>query len=242
MSKHALFSPTERALSFLAGLVNLVVGLGFFFLPELHSPLWPTSIPPILDRFIGAIILGNAAGAFWLSTEREWARVRPLAIVAVVYGTLVAFALLYHLLWLGASSSFWIYLVIDVPFLLVYYGLFIYHDVAPRMSKRAAGRAMYQARKQARKWWQGSMQAPFADPLSGVERLSSSLPLVGREGEMQLLRNLLDTVEFERPYGPRALLMSGEMGIGKTRLLAEMCQEASDRGFRLLAGRAYEVS
>ncbi|SRR5579883_587266 len=86
------------------------------------------------------------------------------------------------------------------------------------------------------------MQAPFADPLSGVERLSSSLPLVGREGEMQLLRNLLDTVEFERPYGPRALLMSGEMGIGKTRLLAEMCQEASDRGFRLLAGRAYEVS
>jgi hypothetical protein len=147
MSKHALFSPTERALSFLAGLVNLVVGLGFFFLPELHSPLWPTSIPPILDRFIGAIILGNAAGAFWLSTEREWARVRPLAIVAVVYGTLVAFALLYHLLWLGASSSFWIYLVIDVPFLLVYYGLFIYHDVAPRMSKRAAGRAMYQARK-----------------------------------------------------------------------------------------------
>ena len=147
MSKHALFSPTERALSFLAGLVNLVVGLGFFFLPELHSPLWPTSIPPILDRFIGAIILGNAAGAFWLSTEREWARVRPLAIVAVVYGTLVAFALLYHLLWLGASRSFWIYLVIDVPFLLVYYGLFIYHDVAPRMSKRAAGRAMYQARK-----------------------------------------------------------------------------------------------
>jgi hypothetical protein len=142
MSKHAVFSPSERALSFLAGLVNLVVGLGFFFLPEIHSPLWPTSIPPVLDRFIGAIILGNAAGAFWLSTEREWARVRPLAIVAVVYGTLVAFALLYHLLWLGASRLFWIYFVIDVPFLLVYYGLFIYHDIAPRMTKRAAGRAM----------------------------------------------------------------------------------------------------
>jgi DNA-binding CsgD family transcriptional regulator/tetratricopeptide (TPR) repeat protein len=86
------------------------------------------------------------------------------------------------------------------------------------------------------------MQAPFADPLSGVERNSSPLPLVGREGEMQLLRNLLDTIELVRPYGARALLMSGEMGIGKTRLLAEMCQEASARGFRLLAGRAYEVS
>jgi O-antigen/teichoic acid export membrane protein len=147
MSKHEVFSPQERALSFLAGLVNLVVGLGFFFLPELHPPLWPTSIPVILDRFIGAIILGNAAGAFWLVTEREWARVRPLAIVAVVYGTMVAVALLYHLLWLGASSTFWIYFLFDVPFLLVYYGLFIYHDIAPRMAKRAARRVMKQAQE-----------------------------------------------------------------------------------------------
>ncbi|HKV58597.1 MAG TPA: hypothetical protein VJO32_09950 [Ktedonobacteraceae bacterium] len=144
MSRHEIFSPLERALSFLAGLVNLVVGLGFFLLPEIHSPLWPTSIPTILDRFIGAIILGNAAGAFWLAREREWARVRPLAIVAVVYGTMVAFALLYHLLWLGASSSFWIYFLFDVPFLLVYYALFIYHDIAPRMAKR---RVLQQAQK-----------------------------------------------------------------------------------------------
>jgi len=137
MTRYQIFSRPERVLSFLAGLVNLVIGLGFFFLPELHSPLWPTSIPPILDRFIGAIILGNATGALWLATEREWARVRPLAIVAVVYGTLVAVALLYHLLWLGASSAFWLYFLVDVPFLLVYYALFIYHDIVPRVSKRA---------------------------------------------------------------------------------------------------------
>lgn len=144
MSKHEIFSPLERALSFVAGLVNLIVGLGFFFLPELHPPLWPTTIPAILDRFIGAIILGNAAGAFWLAREREWARVRPLAIVAVVYGTLVAFALLYHLLWLDASSTFWIYFAFDVPFLLVYYALFVYHDIAPRMARRAARRIVEQ--------------------------------------------------------------------------------------------------
>src|SRR5437764_13174790 len=119
MANYQRFSPLERALSFVAGLANLVVGLGFFFLPELHPALWPTSIPPMLDRFIGAIILGNAAGAFYLTTEREWARVRPLAIVAVVYGTLVAGALLYHLLWLGAARAFWLYLLLDVAFLLV---------------------------------------------------------------------------------------------------------------------------
>lgn len=134
------FSPLERRLAFIVGLFNLGVGLAFFFLPELHWPIWPVSISPLLDRFIGAIVLGNAAGAFWLSTEREWARVRALAIVAVVYGTLVAFALLYHLLFLHAQQVFWFYFLFDAPFLIVYYVLFYYHDIAPALAKRAAYR------------------------------------------------------------------------------------------------------
>jgi len=139
---HLAFSPLERVLALLAGIVNLVVGLGFFFVPDLQLPLWPTSIPAILDRFIGAIILGNSAAAFLLVTEKEWARVRPLALVATVYGTLVAVALLYHLLWLNASLTFWIYFLFDVPFLLVFYGLFIYHDIMPRLSKQRARQEM----------------------------------------------------------------------------------------------------
>jgi O-antigen/teichoic acid export membrane protein len=127
--KHREFSTIERVLALLAGLCNLLVGLGFFFLPELHLPLWPTSIPDVLDRFIGAIILGNAVGACWLATEKEWARVRALALVATVYGTLVALALLYHLLWLHAAPAFWLYLAFDLPFLLVYYALFLYHEL-----------------------------------------------------------------------------------------------------------------
>src|SRR5216684_2770910 len=135
---HRRFSLPERGLALFAGLFNLGVGLAFFFLPELHWFVWPTAIPAMLDRFIGAIILGNAVGAIWLATEREWARVRPLALVAVVYGTLVAGALLYHLLWLKAQPVFWLYFLFDVPFLLVYYALFVYHDIAPRFSKQAA--------------------------------------------------------------------------------------------------------
>jgi hypothetical protein len=130
------FSWPERALALFAGIINLVVGLGFFFQPELRLPLWPTDISPVLDRFIGAIIIGNGVGAIWLSTEREWARVRPLALVAVVYGTLVALALLYHLLWLHASPTFWLYFLFDVPFLIVFYGLFVYHDIMPRIARQ----------------------------------------------------------------------------------------------------------
>ena len=59
---------------------------------------------------------------------------------------------------------------------------------------------------------------------------------------MQLICNLLDTIAFQRAHGARALIMSGETGVGKTRLLAEMCQEAEKRGFHLLEGRAYAVS
>lgn len=129
-------------MAFSAGIFNLIIGLAFFFLPELKLPLWPTSISPVLDRFIGAIVLGNCAGSFWLATQREWARVRPLAIVAVVYGTLVALALLYHLLWLHTSPLFWFYFLFDVPFLIVFYALFAYHDLWPLMKRqKLQGRA-----------------------------------------------------------------------------------------------------
>ncbi|HEX9134736.1 MAG TPA: AAA family ATPase, partial [Ktedonobacteraceae bacterium] len=85
------------------------------------------------------------------------------------------------------------------------------------------------------------MQAPFADPLSGLELLSKPLPLVGRDTEMQLICALLDTVALDRPVGARALTISGDMGVGKSRLLAEMCEQGSVRGFRVLEGRTYET-
>ena len=84
------------------------------------------------------------------------------------------------------------------------------------------------------------MQAPFADPLSGLELLTKPLPLVGRDSELQLMCTLLDTVALDRQFGARALTISGEMGVGKSRLLAEMFVEARARGFRVLEGRAYE--
>lgn len=137
MDNHLVFSPVERGLALVAGLFNLIVGLAFFLLPEIHTLtfIWPVSISPVLDRFIGAIILGNSVGAIWLSTEREWARVRPLAIVAVVYGTLVALALLYDLLASNAKPVFWLYFLFDVPFLIVFYSLFLYHDLVPRFRR-----------------------------------------------------------------------------------------------------------
>ena len=85
------------------------------------------------------------------------------------------------------------------------------------------------------------MQAPFVDPLSGIEQFQKALPLVDREAEMQMMRMLLNTVFYDLPHAPRALTMSGDVGVGKSRLLAEMYTEAQAQGIRVLEGRAYET-
>ena len=85
------------------------------------------------------------------------------------------------------------------------------------------------------------MQAPFADPLSGLDLLNKTLPLVGRESEMQVVGYLLHNVLLDVPTGARALTISGEMGVGKSRLLAELFSAASVLGFRVLESRAYEA-
>src|SRR5438477_2562445 len=84
------------------------------------------------------------------------------------------------------------------------------------------------------------MQAPFADPLAGLDILNKALPLVDRETEMQVIRFLLNTVLLDLPTGARALTITGEMGVGKSRLLAEMYAEARTLGFLVLEGHTYE--
>ncbi len=85
------------------------------------------------------------------------------------------------------------------------------------------------------------MQAPFADPLIKLERLRTPLPLIGRSFELQVIRVLLETVAQDVAVGARALTISGEMGVGKTRLLAALFQEASRRHFLVLEASAYET-
>jgi tetratricopeptide (TPR) repeat protein len=88
--------------------------------------------------------------------------------------------------------------------------------------------------------------APPASALSGAPGLPSwprppaptlaprfgtgTLPLVGRVGEMTLLERHL------RDNGPPVLLLAGEPGIGKTRLLAEAARLAAQRHMRVLRG------
>jgi DNA-binding CsgD family transcriptional regulator len=62
--------------------------------------------------------------------------------------------------------------------------------------------------------------------------------LVGRDAELSQLLELLDAVAGGQPG---VTLISGDAGVGKTRLVAELAARARARGFTVLAGRCAEI-
>jgi DNA-binding CsgD family transcriptional regulator len=69
--------------------------------------------------------------------------------------------------------------------------------------------------------------------LPGSLRLASTFPFVGRSAELRLLRTLLPRAEGE---GRRIVLIGGEPGSGKSRLVRELAAEAAADGVLVLYG------
>ena len=63
--------------------------------------------------------------------------------------------------------------------------------------------------------------------------------LVGRAGELAQMEKLLGDAEAGQPV---VLLISGDAGVGKTRLLRELAARAAARGFMVLSGRCAELA
>ena len=64
-------------------------------------------------------------------------------------------------------------------------------------------------------------------------------PIVGRSAELGQMRDLLGLAEADQSV---VLLVSGDAGVGKTRLLTEFGAEAARRGFTVLSGRCVELA
>jgi DNA-binding CsgD family transcriptional regulator len=63
-------------------------------------------------------------------------------------------------------------------------------------------------------------------------------PIVGRNEELSRVDDALDALTDRE--GPRLVEICGEAGIGKTRLLDELCERAEGRGYLVLRGAAAE--
>src|SRR5579871_3838325 len=62
--------------------------------------------------------------------------------------------------------------------------------------------------------------------------------LVGRDAELSQLLELLETAAAGQPV---VTLISGDAGVGKTRLVTELAARARDHGFTVLSGRCAEL-
>ncbi|MEQ1858226.1 MAG: ATP-binding protein, partial [Longimicrobiales bacterium] len=78
----------------------------------------------------------------------------------------------------------------------------------------------------------GGSTGPQSGPLRGP------LPLVGRTRELASLESLL---EWGRSDGTSVVIVSGEGGVGKSRLAAELGARAERRGWKVAYGRAFPV-
>src|SRR5215218_5459727 len=66
-------------------------------------------------------------------------------------------------------------------------------------------------------------------------------PLVGRADELDRLVGLVGVGrDGDAPAGPVAVLLSGDAGVGKTRLLAELRDRADSAGWRVLVGHCLD--
>lgn len=87
----------------------------------------------------------------------------------------------------------------------------------------------------------GSADAPVAGPvkLAGPELVERILhtPLVGREAELSRLKELVDQAISARGG---VVLLTGPLGVGKTRLVEEVSTFARLRGVTVVSGKAYE--
>ena len=89
---------------------------------------------------------------------------------------------------------------------------------------------------------QAAAGAGMSDPRGTLEsemsRRGGSPVLVGRATEMATLEAAFEAV---RQGGPSALLIGGEAGVGKTRLISEFSAEARAAGARVLTGGCLEL-
>lgn len=82
------------------------------------------------------------------------------------------------------------------------------------------------------------MSVPY-DRMGLMPRLGSGIPLVGRRAELERLRAALATAGDGEPG---AVLLAGDAGVGKTRLLAELTDEAEAAGALVLTGRCLDIA
>jgi predicted outer membrane lipoprotein len=114
--------PWVRLVLFAQGAVMLVLGIGFFLVPETFNPLWVWALTPLTGRALGAWLIGLGIAAVHAGVENDWARLRAIMAGYVVFAVLQGVALMRYptadgLNW--SAPNTWIYVAFLLSFLFV---------------------------------------------------------------------------------------------------------------------------
>ena len=120
-----------------AALLNGVIGALFLLGPELRLTPWPSPVSPVLTRFIGAILLGNAAGAYLAVRQGTWEGARVLLYVAAVYGLLTLIFVPWAILNANVDQVLWGYVVVGAIAEFLVLSVLYRMETAWRNQKRA---------------------------------------------------------------------------------------------------------
>jgi hypothetical protein len=121
-----------------AVILNGIIGALFLLGPELHWTPWPSPVSPVLTRFIGAILLGNAAGAAIAARQGTWEGARVLFAVAAVYGLLTLIFVPWAILTAAVDQVLWAYVAVDAVFELAVIVIIVRMESAWRSGRSAA--------------------------------------------------------------------------------------------------------
>jgi hypothetical protein len=111
-----------------AGALDVLLGAVFFTGPETGLSLWPTTIPPLLLRFVGAIVLASGVGVIVAARQRTWEGARALFWLGLVYSVASLVGTVYHLVALNANAAFWGYAALDVVYLVPIVGIILANE------------------------------------------------------------------------------------------------------------------
>ena len=126
-----------------------------------------------------------------------------------------------------------------------------YHEYARRMLETEAGLAMFAALDRARRDLGAAAAPPVPSEPSSTEEAaardsfgptpsdSGHPPLIGRDPEAATIQKI--ALAASGDGARRILLLTGEPGIGKTRLLEHLAEQVSVRGCQVFHGRSFEA-
>ena len=126
-----------RSVLFGAVVLNGVIGALFLLGPELRLTPWPSPVSPVLTRFIGAIILGNAVGAYIAARQDTWEGARVLFYVAAVYGFLTVVFVPWAILTAAVDQLLWAYVAVGAVFEIAVLVILFRMETAWRNAGRA---------------------------------------------------------------------------------------------------------